>query len=480
MAIIVYSSIQEYRNWQEQNTDRGDIFPDDTPSETGEKPVDLDDNRFFKNADPATGELPSRVTADDFNLLRLLVQHEIHAYATGGDANNTDLSALTKAISNHIATNVAKVESDARDPLPTDDVSEGFSVGITWINTTTNESFSCINPAENAAVWVKGTLTADELDPIAISGSWNDLKNIPNSTTAQAGIAQMGTNITDEGTGQFGVSNATIRSKLSASNRVSYNSSTGAIAGNNATNSDKGVVQLTNSTNSTSQTLAATAKALRDGLASKAALTDISASNGISYNSGTGVISGINASTSAKGVVQLINSSTSTSNSLAPTANALRTGLNTRLDLSGGTLTGPLILDADPGEALGAATKQYVDKATASVEELYYKLDNTTNPIEIDLPDELSKYKQVIAVVSALGTQGTNTVFSLPIEFMLKNTNDASMNSLDANSFGTVWFVGNTSAAFADCFFVLRNTLKKLGYKCNAQIHLVSLHAIKK
>jgi hypothetical protein len=36
------------------------------------------------------------------------------------------------------------------------------------------------------------------------------------------------------------------------------------------------------------------------------------------------------------------------------------------LDLSGGTLTGPLILNADPAAALGAATKQYVDSHTFS------------------------------------------------------------------------------------------------------------------
>jgi hypothetical protein len=38
----------------------------------------------------------------------------------------------------------------------------------------------------------------------------------------------------------------------------------------------------------------------------------------------------------------------------------------TRLPLSGGTLTGPLILAADPGTALGAATKQYVDNRVAT------------------------------------------------------------------------------------------------------------------
>jgi hypothetical protein len=36
-------------------------------------------------------------------------------------------------------------------------------------------------------------------------------------------------------------------------------------------------------------------------------------------------------------------------------------GESTYLELAGGTMTGPLVLDADPTEVLGAATKQYVD-----------------------------------------------------------------------------------------------------------------------
>lgn len=39
----------------------------------------------------------------------------------------------------------------------------------------------------------------------------------------------------------------------------------------------------------------------------------------------------------------------------------LQTALNAKLNLSGGTMTGLLILSADPAVALGAATKQYVD-----------------------------------------------------------------------------------------------------------------------
>ena len=50
-----------------------------------------------------------------------------------------------------------------------------------------------------------------------------------------------------------------------------------------------------------------------------------------------------------------------TSDASKPVSTAQQTALNSKLDLSGGTLTGDLILKGDPTAALMAATKQYVD-----------------------------------------------------------------------------------------------------------------------
>jgi hypothetical protein len=46
--------------------------------------------------------------------------------------------------------------------------------------------------------------------------------------------------------------------------------------------------------------------------------------------------------------------------------NAAKTDLSALVPLAGGTMTGPLILAADPTQALGAATKQYADAAAVS------------------------------------------------------------------------------------------------------------------
>lgn len=46
---------------------------------------------------------------------------------------------------------------------------------------------------------------------------------------------------------------------------------------------------------------------------------------------------------------------------------ALRAAFNSRLPLTGGTMTGSLILSGDPSSALEAATKQYVDNNVPSI-----------------------------------------------------------------------------------------------------------------
>lgn len=106
------------------------------------------------------------------------------------------------------------------------------------------------------------------------------------------------------------------------------------------------------------------------------------ANNGVSIAFDTDnaiVVSGTNASTSAAGVVQLTDSTSSTSTNTAATPNSVKkaydkaasvssdlssyktTVSSSYMSKSGGTFTGAVILKADPTKDLGAATKQYVD-----------------------------------------------------------------------------------------------------------------------
>lgn len=85
---------------------------------------------------------------------------------------------------------------------------------------------------------------------------------------------------------------------------------------------------------------------------------------GTNINIASGVISVNSASTSQKGVVQLSDAVNSTSTSLAATANAVKKAYdqaNKMVPLTGGNMTGLLILSGNPTADMGAATKLYVD-----------------------------------------------------------------------------------------------------------------------
>jgi hypothetical protein len=63
------------------------------------------------------------------------------------------------------------------DPSVTDDTNAGYSVGSVWINNTAvpPESFRCADAAVGAAVWLKTTLTSDEMAVVALTGNSDDL-----------------------------------------------------------------------------------------------------------------------------------------------------------------------------------------------------------------------------------------------------------------------------------------------------------------
>jgi len=75
----------------------------------------------------------------------------------------------------------------------------------------------------------------------------------------------------------------------------------------------------------------------------------------------TGTVSGVTASMVGLGNVD------NTSDLNKPISNATQTALDAKLSLSGGTMTGKITLDADPTQALHAATKQYVDSVEAGL-----------------------------------------------------------------------------------------------------------------
>jgi hypothetical protein len=86
---------------------------------------------------------------------------------------------------------------------------------------------------------------------------------------------------------------------------------------------------------------------------------------GASFNGSANVtITPVSATTAVAGIVQLSDSTSTTSSVLAATPTAVKSAYdlaNAAVPKSGGTMTGFLTLSADPTSALHAATKQYVD-----------------------------------------------------------------------------------------------------------------------
>jgi hypothetical protein len=73
-------------------------------------------------------------------------------------------------------------------------------------------------------------------------------------------------------------------------------------------------------------------------------------------------------------------------NYLSGTSSAIQTQLNAKLNLAGGTMTGNLVLNADPTAALQASTKQYVDAVDSNLQsQLNSKLDLSGGTMTGDL-----------------------------------------------------------------------------------------------
>lgn len=149
------------------------------------------------------------------------------------------------------------------------------------------------------------------------------------------------------------------------------------------------------------------------GIQGPAADTDIirgqfSASGYITYDYNTGVIGFADPGYATityvdNRIANLIDNAPAVLDTIKEIADAINNDpnfYNNKLSVSGGTMTGALILNGDPSTNLGAATKQYVDNATLGV--TVYSTD--------DVPEGANKYytdaRATIAARSAISVVG--------------------------------------------------------------------------
>lgn len=84
----------------------------------------------------------------------------------------TEIEALQSGKEDKVQTNLVATS----DPTVNDDSSAGYEPRSIWFNTSTNESFRCIDATAGAAVWVQTTLTLDELGGLATGDNATDVQ----------------------------------------------------------------------------------------------------------------------------------------------------------------------------------------------------------------------------------------------------------------------------------------------------------------
>lgn len=105
--------------------------------------------------------------------------------------------------------------------------------------------------------------------------------------------------------------------------------------------------------------------------------------------------------------------------------------LSTKLDLAGGTMTGALVLNADPTTALGASTKQYVDTQVAGIVDSAPSTLDTLNELAAALGDDPNF---ATTVSTSIGTKLDASSYTAADVLTKIKTVDGSGSGLDADT----------------------------------------------
>ncbi|MFK9356655.1 tail fiber protein, partial [Escherichia coli] len=180
--------------------------------------------------------------------------------------------------------------------------------GITQLSSDTNSTSETL-AATPKAVKAAYDLAAGKA-PSSHTHPWNQITGVPTASLTAKGITQLSsaTNSTSE-----------VLAATPKAVKAAYDLANGKYTAQDATTTQKGIVQLSSDTNSTSETLAATPKAVK-------AAYDLAAGKAPSshthpWNQITGVPT---ASLTAKGITQLSSDTNSTSETLAATPKAVK------------------------------------------------------------------------------------------------------------------------------------------------------------
>ncbi len=233
----------------------------------------------------------------------------------------TQLSSATNSTSEVLAATPKAVKAayDLANGKYTAQDATTTQKGIVQLSSDTNSTSETL-AATPKAVKAAYDLAAGKA-PSSHTHSWNQITGVPTASLTAKGITQLSsaTNSTSE-----------VLAATPKAVKAAYDLANGKYTAQDATTTQKGIVQLSSDTNSTSETLAATPKAVK-------AAYDLAAGKAPSshthpWNQITGVPT---ASLTAKGITQLSSATNSTSEVLAATPKAVKAAY----DLANGKYT---------------------------------------------------------------------------------------------------------------------------------------------
>lgn len=364
-----------------------------TSANTANAVVKRDGSGNF-SAGTITANLTGNVTGDVTGTVSSLSNHDTDDLAEGTNQYFTDARAKTSAadlLTNANLTNITitgtgsgltiTAENGVADS-DTDDLVEG-TTNLYFTNTRARQAIS-----GGTGISYDNTTGIVSVDNTIATKTYADQAEADAKSYADAEIAALDTDDIEEGSNNLYFTNGRARNAISGGSAISYNPADGIInvtsntfdaygsastaEGNAQTYTDNAI----NALDTDDIEEGTTNKYFSDSLARNA----LSAGTGISYNNVSGEIS-VDSSIATESYVDtavsnLVNGAPALLDTLNELAAAIgddenfvttvTASIGEKVAKAGDTMTGALVLHADPVNAFEAATKQYVDAAEAA------------------------------------------------------------------------------------------------------------------
>jgi len=341
-----------------------------------------------------TGNVTGNLTGDVTGTVSSLSNHDTGDLVEGANLYYTAARAKEEAanlLTNATKTNIVITKDGSNNLTITaengvaDSTTDDLAEGTTRLYFTTARARQAISGG--TGISYDNSTGVVSVDNTIATKSYADQSEADANSYTDTQIADLDTDDIEEGLNNKYFTNSRARNAVSGGTGITYNSATGEFS----------VTANTYDAYGAASTAQAAANTYTDNAINALSTTDIeegsnlyftneraqdavgnAVGNGLSYDDATGAISVdtsiianktyvdtavSNLVDGAPGLLDTLNEIAAAINDDANYFTTISNNLATKLNLSGGTLTGALTLNADPVNALHAATKQYVDTA---------------------------------------------------------------------------------------------------------------------